>query len=185
MNPVAKAIEEQERVIVRFAGDSGDGMQLAGGRFTDATAAFGNDLSTLPNFPAEIRAPAGTLAGVSELPDPLRGARHPYAGRHAQRPRRDEPGGAQGERPRPRARRHDPRQRGRVHQAQPARRPATRPTRSTTARSEASSSGACPMNTLTQRAVEGMRTSRRATRCEPRTSSRWGLFPGCMSARRR
>ncbi len=60
-----KAVEERERVIVRFAGDSGDGMQLAGGRFTDATAMFGNDLATLPNFPAEIRAPAGTLAGVS------------------------------------------------------------------------------------------------------------------------
>jgi 2-oxoglutarate/2-oxoacid ferredoxin oxidoreductase subunit alpha len=51
--------------VIRFAGDSGDGMQLAGSRFTDATAALGNDLATLPNFPAEIRAPAGTLAGVS------------------------------------------------------------------------------------------------------------------------
>ena len=62
---MTKAVEERERVIVRFAGDSGDGMQLAGGRFTDATAVVGNDLATLPNFPAEIRAPAGTLAGVS------------------------------------------------------------------------------------------------------------------------
>ena len=52
-------------MIVRFAGDSGDGMQLAGSRFTDATAVFGNDLATLPDFPAEIRAPAGTLHGVS------------------------------------------------------------------------------------------------------------------------
>ncbi|HZL55221.1 MAG TPA: 2-oxoacid:acceptor oxidoreductase subunit alpha [Solirubrobacteraceae bacterium] len=52
---------------MRFAGDSGDGMQLAGGRFTDATAAMGNDLATMPNFPAEIRAPAGTLAGVSSF----------------------------------------------------------------------------------------------------------------------
>ncbi len=52
-------------MVVRFAGDSGDGMQLVGGRFTDATAVLGNDLATLPNFPAEIRAPAGTLAGVS------------------------------------------------------------------------------------------------------------------------
>src|SRR3954463_13675057 len=59
--------EQRERVIVRFAGDSGDGMQLAGGRFTDATAAVGNDLATFPNFPAEIRAPAGTLAGVSSF----------------------------------------------------------------------------------------------------------------------
>ena len=62
---MTKAVEERERVIVRFAGDSGDGMQLAGSRFTDATAVLGNDLATLPNFPAEIRAPAGTLAGVS------------------------------------------------------------------------------------------------------------------------
>jgi len=62
---MSKTIEERERVVVRFAGDSGDGMQLAGSRFTDATAVLGNDLATLPNFPAEIRAPAGTLAGVS------------------------------------------------------------------------------------------------------------------------
>src|SRR5690606_41698357 len=50
-----------------FAGDSGDGMQLTGDRFTAGTAWFGNDLSTLPNFPAEIRAPAGTLPGVSSF----------------------------------------------------------------------------------------------------------------------
>nr|WP_238362334.1 2-oxoacid:acceptor oxidoreductase subunit alpha [Actinopolymorpha pittospori] len=56
-----------DRVIIRFAGDSGDGMQLAGDRFTQETASFGNDLSTLPNFPAEIRAPAGTLPGVSSF----------------------------------------------------------------------------------------------------------------------
>ncbi|HEX2578303.1 MAG TPA: 2-oxoacid:acceptor oxidoreductase family protein, partial [Aquihabitans sp.] len=56
---------EVDRVIIRFAGDSGDGMQLTGDRFTSASAVFGNDLSTLPEFPAEIRAPAGTLAGVS------------------------------------------------------------------------------------------------------------------------
>jgi 2-oxoglutarate/2-oxoacid ferredoxin oxidoreductase subunit alpha len=63
--PRGKGLEERERVIVRFAGDSGDGMQLAGSRFTDATAVLGNDLATLPDFPAEIRAPAGTVAGVS------------------------------------------------------------------------------------------------------------------------
>ncbi|MEI2642540.1 MAG: 2-oxoacid:acceptor oxidoreductase family protein [Candidatus Nanopelagicales bacterium] len=53
------------RVVVRFAGDSGDGMQLTGDRFTWESAAGGNDLSTLPDFPAEIRAPQGTLPGVS------------------------------------------------------------------------------------------------------------------------
>ena len=56
---------DAERVVIRFAGDSGDGMQLTGDRFTSASALFGNDLATLPEFPAEIRAPAGTLAGVS------------------------------------------------------------------------------------------------------------------------
>src|SRR5438067_79041 len=60
-----KAVLEKDRVVVRFAGDSGDGMQLTGDRFTNATAILGNDLATLPDFPAEIRAPAGTLAGVS------------------------------------------------------------------------------------------------------------------------
>ena len=54
-----------DRVVIRFAGDSGDGMQLTGDRFTSVSAGFGNDLSTMPDFPAEIRAPAGTLAGVS------------------------------------------------------------------------------------------------------------------------
>lgn len=58
-------VEELDSVVVRFAGDSGDGMQLAGTQFTNASAIFGNDISTLPDFPAEIRAPAGTLAGVS------------------------------------------------------------------------------------------------------------------------
>src|SRR3954463_1412023 len=61
----AVPVEEKERVVVRFAGDSGDGIQLAGNRFAAATALVGNDLVTLPDFPAEIRAPAGTLAGVS------------------------------------------------------------------------------------------------------------------------
>lgn len=56
---------ELDRVVIRFAGDSGDGMQMTGDRFTSVSAFFGNDLSTLPDFPAEIRAPAGTLAGVS------------------------------------------------------------------------------------------------------------------------
>ena len=59
------ARQEVERVVIRFAGDSGDGMQLTGDRFTSVSAVFGNDLATLPDFPAEIRAPAGTLAGVS------------------------------------------------------------------------------------------------------------------------
>ncbi len=59
--------EQISHVVVRFAGDSGDGMQLTGDRFTSASALFGNDLSTFPDYPAEIRAPAGTVAGVSSF----------------------------------------------------------------------------------------------------------------------
>src|SRR5690242_16304664 len=57
--------EERDSVTIRFAGDSGDGMQLAGTQFTNVSAILGNDIATFPDFPAEIRAPAGTLAGVS------------------------------------------------------------------------------------------------------------------------
>src|SRR5436305_10969517 len=60
-----RAVTTLPSVTIRFAGDSGDGMQLAGTQFTDTSALVGNDISTLPDFPAEIRAPAGTLAGVS------------------------------------------------------------------------------------------------------------------------
>ena len=116
---MTKSIEERERVIVRFAGDSGDGMQLAGGRFTDATAMIGNDLATLPNFPAEIRAPAGTLAGVSAF-------QIHFASRDILTPGDTpnvlvamNPAALQGEPARARARRDDHRQRGRVQQAQP------------------------------------------------------------------
>jgi len=62
---VSKPVEQLESVVIRFAGDSGDGMQLTGGRFTSETALSGNDLATFPDFPAEIRAPAGSLPGVS------------------------------------------------------------------------------------------------------------------------
>src|SRR5881628_3577896 len=61
----AKQVEHLDQVVIRFAGDSGDGMQLTGDRFTSETAVFGNDLATFPDFPAEIRAPAGSLPGVS------------------------------------------------------------------------------------------------------------------------
>jgi 2-oxoglutarate ferredoxin oxidoreductase subunit alpha len=62
---MTKTVQEKEHVVIRFAGDSGDGMQLTGDRFTSASAVLGNDLATLPDFPAEIRAPAGTVHGVS------------------------------------------------------------------------------------------------------------------------
>jgi 2-oxoglutarate ferredoxin oxidoreductase subunit alpha len=65
--PSTRRPEALDRVVIRFAGDSGDGMQLVGDRFTDVSASFGNDLATLPDYPAEIRAPAGTIAGVSSF----------------------------------------------------------------------------------------------------------------------
>ncbi|WP_372490533.1 2-oxoacid:acceptor oxidoreductase subunit alpha [Nocardioides bruguierae] len=64
---VSKQVKQLDRVVIRFAGDSGDGMQLTGDRFTQESASFGNDLVTLPNFPAEIRAPQGTIPGVSSF----------------------------------------------------------------------------------------------------------------------
>ena len=64
---LVKSVVALDRVVIRLAGDSGDGMQLTGNRFTSETASFGNDVSTLPNFPAEIRAPTGTLPGVSSF----------------------------------------------------------------------------------------------------------------------
>ena len=98
--------EQLDQVIVRFAGDSGDGMQLTGDRFTTTSALFGNDLSTFPDFPAEIRAPAGTLERGVGVPGPHLRPRHPHPGRRAQRPGGDEPGRAQGQHRRswPRAR---------------------------------------------------------------------------------
>jgi 2-oxoglutarate ferredoxin oxidoreductase subunit alpha len=64
---MSKSVEKLDRVVIRFAGDSGDGMQLTGDRFAQETASYGNDLATFPNFPAEIRAPQGTLPGVSSF----------------------------------------------------------------------------------------------------------------------
>ena len=63
--PIAKEVESLSAVVIRFVGDSGDGMQLTGTQFTDTSAMFGNDVATFPNYPAEIRAPQGSLYGVS------------------------------------------------------------------------------------------------------------------------
>src|SRR5438094_7029317 len=63
--PVKNKREVLDQAVIRFAGDSGDGMQITGSQFTNTAAVFGNDLATFPDFPAEIRAPAGTLPGVS------------------------------------------------------------------------------------------------------------------------
>ena len=114
-----KQVHTLDRVVIRFAGDSGDGMQLTGDRFTADSAVFGNDISTLPNFPAEIRAPAGHAAGRLQLPAALRQLRHHDPRRPAGRAGRDEPGRAQGQHRRPAARRRDHRRHRRLHQAQP------------------------------------------------------------------
>src|SRR5437867_13272038 len=63
--PVKNKREVLDQAVIRFAGDSGDGMQITGSQFTNTAALFGNDIATFPDFPAEIRAPAGTLPGVS------------------------------------------------------------------------------------------------------------------------
>src|SRR6202171_1985471 len=63
--PVKHKREVIDRAVIRFAGDSGDGMQITGSQFTNTVALYGNDIATFPDFPAEIRAPAGTLPGVS------------------------------------------------------------------------------------------------------------------------
>ena len=62
--PEQPMVQELDRVTIRFAGDSGDGMQLTGTQFTRTAAVYGNDIATLPDYPAEIRAPAGSLPGV-------------------------------------------------------------------------------------------------------------------------
>ena len=106
-------------MIIRFAGDSGDGMQLTGSRFTDATAVVGNDLATLPNFPAEIRAPAGTLAGVSAFQIHFASRDILTPGDHPDVLVAMNPAALKANLRRARAGRDDHRQRGRVHQAQP------------------------------------------------------------------
>ncbi len=72
---------EREEVVIRFSGDSGDGMQLTGTLFSDTAALFGNDLSTFPDYPAEIRAPQGTVGGVSGFP----GSSGPFRNKYSRR----------------------------------------------------------------------------------------------------
>ena len=91
LKTAAKPIEELDSVVVRFAGDSGDGMQLAGTQLTGTSALAGNDVATFPDFPAEIRAPKGTLAGVSGFQVQFAVPRYLHAGRPGRCPRRDEP----------------------------------------------------------------------------------------------
>ena len=151
---MATTAKKQERVIVRFAGDSGDGMQLVGGRFTAATALFGNDLSTLPDFPAEIRAPAGTPHGVSAFQihfasrDILTPGDHPNT-LVAMNPAALEAhlGGARGGG-------DGDRQRGRLHRQTTCARPATRTNPLDDGTLDGYQVFRVPMTTLTTRATE-------------------------------
>ena len=128
-------------------------MQLTGDRFTTETASFGNDLSTLPNFPAEIRAPAGTLPGRQLLPAALRRPRHHDAGRRPGRAGGDEPGGAEGQPGRPAGGASADRRHRRVHPRATCQGRVRRATRSRTARSRASSSSACRSPSMTADAL--------------------------------
>ena len=135
-----RQVVDLDRVIIRFAGDSGDGMQLTGDRFTSVSAMFGNDLATLPEFPAEIRAPAGTLAGVSAFQIHISDHEITTPGDAPERARGDEPGrAAQRAAPTrsPAARSSSTRTRSR---SATWRRPGTRPIRSKTAASRATRS---------------------------------------------
>ena len=119
--PETKPLEptELEEVVIRFAGDSGDGMQLTGDRFTDVSAVFGNDLATMPNYPAEIRAPAGTIAGVSSFQVHISDHDIVTPGDAPERAGGDEPGGAQGQPVGAAARLDDPGELRRVRRAEP------------------------------------------------------------------
>ena len=131
---------EIDRVIIRFAGDSGDGMQLTGDRFTSASAVFGNDLATLPEFPAEIRAPAGTLAGVSAFQVHISDHEITTPGDAPNVLVAMNPAALKAELPAARVGRHAHRQHRHLRRAQPQEGRLRRPTRSRTARSRATPS---------------------------------------------
>ena len=115
---MTKTVEQKERVVVRFAGDSGDGMQLTGDRFTSATAVLGNDLATLPDFPAEIRAPAGTVHGVSAFQIQFASTDITTPGDHADVLVAMNPAALKADLSTVERRRRRDRERGRVHAAQ-------------------------------------------------------------------
>ena len=149
-------VQELDRVTIRFAGDSGDGMQLTGTQFTRTAAVFGNDISTFPDYPAEIRAPAGSLPGVSGFQISFSALGHPHARRRPGRPRGDEPGGAQDERRRAPGGRRADRQQRRVHPAEPQQ---GRPTPSnplTDGSLKQFTVFEIPISTLNERSLEGL-----------------------------
>ena len=133
----ARRREILESAVIRFAGDSGDGMQITGSQFTNTTALFGNDLATFPDYPAEIRAPAGTLPGVSGFQIHF-GASDVYTpGRRRGRAGGDEPRRPQGQPVRPEGERHPDRQHGQLQGGRPQEGRRRRRTRWRTDRSRA------------------------------------------------
>ncbi len=174
-------VEEVSEATIRLAGDSGDGMQLAGTQFTHTSAMLGNDISTLPDFPAEIRAPAGTLAGVSGFQIHFSSQRHPHARRPAQHPGRHEPGRPENQSQGPGTGRHPHRQCRRLPAPAICTRPATRPIRSKMARSRAI---ACSPSRSRQAEPRGRRRAQAQHRAKPtaaRTSSPWAWSTGSTS----
>ena len=164
------------------AGDSGDGMQLAGTQFTNASAILGNDISTLPDFPAEIRAPAGTLAGVSGFQVHFSQPRHPHARRPARHAGRDEPGRAEDQPQGPGAGRHPDRQLRRLRHQRPAQgRLQGQPARGRLAR-RATGSSRCRSPSSTAR-PSPRSSSARARPTAARTSSPWAWSTGSTSGR--
>ena len=135
--------ESLDEVVIRFAGDSGDGMQLTGDRFTDVSAVFGNDLATMPNYPAEIRAPAGTIAGVSSFQVHISDHDIVTPGDAPNVLVAMNPAALEGEPLRAAARVDDPGELRRVRRAQPHQGRGTTRTRSTTARWRHTTSSRC------------------------------------------
>ena len=110
VRPPQRKRELIERAVIRFCGDSGDGMQITGSQFTNTVALYGNDLATLPDFPAEIRAPAGTLARRQRIPGAFLVERRLHARRQRGRADRHESRRAENEYRGPEAQRHSDRQ---------------------------------------------------------------------------
>ena len=166
-NPTTnKSIVELDAATVRFAGDSGDGMQLAGTQLTNTSALAGNDIATFPDFPAEIRAPRGTLAGVSGFQIHFAVPRYLYAGRRSGCVGGDESGRVEDQPRRSRRRWHSDRQRRCLRQEGHGAGRLRQRIRSKMAALEKYKLFEVPMTTLTRKAVEGLGLSQKAAdRC--------------------
>ena len=171
-----------QQATVRFAGDSGDGMQLVGSQFADLSSILGNVICTMPDYPSEIRAPAGSLAGVSGYQLNFGGQEVTTPGDCAVRAHRHESGGAEGQSGRPAAGRDHRRQRGRVHAGEPGEGRATTATRWTTVRSQGINVIRVPMTRLNEDAVKHTGLVGRSA-AAARTSLPWASRSGCTIGR--